>query len=96
MSGERNTTLTPRGGTTGHMHQVLDGLSPAAAVAAVEHEFTGWHVHLTRWATVWADTGIGPDGTHVTLRAPNAARIWQEIAATENHWWAAARTWSAA
>ena len=38
---------TAPGGTTGHMHEILDRLSPREAVAAVEHEFPGWHVHLS-------------------------------------------------
>ena len=91
--GSEHTTFLPRGGTSGHMHQILDGLAPAAAVAAVEREFAGWHVHLSDTGAVWADTDMGPrgGGAPVTLRAANAEQIWREMAATEHHWfWAAA------
>ena len=78
MNGEHDhTTWTAPGGTLGHMHEVLDGLSPAEAAAAVEHEFPGCHAHLSDLGAVWAEI---PD-TGFTIHEPNAERMWQVLAA---------------
>ena len=71
------------GGTYGHMHHVLDGLTPHAAAQAVEHEFPAWHLHETPGG-VWADTDPAPmPGPPVTLRAPDAFCMWQVLAEYE-------------
>jgi hypothetical protein len=92
MNRSGKVMITGPGGTYRHMHDVLDGLSPHAAVQAVEHEFPGWHLHEDRaTGTVWADTdhapGIGPP---IPLREPDAEHMWQAISATEYRWHLAA------
>lgn len=69
--------FTAPGGTNQHMHEVLDGLSPAAAVTALEHEFPGCHPYLSDLGAVWAEV----PGTGLAIREPNAERMWQVLAA---------------
>lgn len=91
MSGIQ-AIAAPRGGDNRHMHEVLDGLKPAEAIAAVGREFTGWKLHLSDTLAVWAETTMGPGsaGAPVTLRAANAEAMWREIAAEEHRWSVAA------
>ena len=77
------------GGTHGHMHAVLDGLTPHTAVLAVSREFPGWHVRETACG-VWADTTTSPMPGRVDVRAPDAEHMWQELADCEWHWFTAA------
>jgi len=79
MDGEQNhTTWAAPGGDYQHMHDVLDPLTPAQAMEALEHEFPGCHAKLCHNPeAVWAeipDTGFG-------IHEPNAVCMWQALAA---------------
>ena len=74
---EHLSPLAP-GGTLGHMHDVLDGLSPQEAMVALEHEFHGCKAHLSHNPeAVWAQI---PD-LGFTATEPNAYQMWQVLAA---------------
>jgi hypothetical protein len=80
-----------RGGTAGHLHEVLDGLGPREALRAVEREFPGWHLYLSDEGMVWAVTCTCPyGGCGMTLDARTPEGMWQEIAAEEHRWAAVA------
>ena len=92
---------TERGGTTRHLHEVLDGLGPRQAVQALEHEFPGWHVFESRdgqrpTGHLWAVTVHCPTNASggITVGPEASAEgLWREIAAEEHRW---GKAWVAA